>query len=133
MANHKTLPLPVKDPVSGGDLYISELTCEDSGVTIRGKFEIPRLARLDADQTRFLETFVRCRGMISSVEKELGISYPTVRARLDSLLEAMGYAPTKEDRAKKAKAAERKRKIIEMLEKGEITPSEAKEKLRGEA
>jgi hypothetical protein len=125
--------LPFKDPVSGGDLYVSELTCEESGVTIRGRFEVPRWARLDAEQAAFLETFLRCRGMINSVERELGISYPTARARLDSLLEALGYGPTKEEKIRKAKAALHKRRILEQLERGEITPEEAKIKLRGGA
>jgi len=133
MPIEKGLPLPVKDPVSGGDLYVSELTCDESGVTIRGRFEIPRWARLDAEQAKFLETFLRCRGMINSVERELGISYPTARARLDSLLEALGYGPTKEEKARKARAAEHKRRILEQLEQGEITPEEAKVKLRGGA
>src|SRR6185312_12620072 len=89
MAHEKYHKLPARDPVTGGELYISEVTGEDSGITMRGKFEIPRYARLDSDQQRFLETFLRCRGMLNSVERELGLSYPTVRARLDSLLEAL--------------------------------------------
>ena len=121
--------IPDSDPVSGGPLYISELTGEESGVQIRGKFEIPRYARLDKEQSEFLETFLRCRGMISCVEKELGISYPTVRARLDALLETLGLAPAKEESGKKS--AEKRRKILDQLEKGEITAAEAKAKLRG--
>src|SRR5438132_797366 len=121
--------IPDSDPVSGGPLYIIELTGEESGIQIRGKFEIPRYARLDKEQSEFLETFLRCRGMISCVEKELGISYPTVRARLDALLESLGLAPAKEESSKKS--AEKRRKILDQLEKGEITAQEAKAKLRG--
>ena len=122
--------IPSGDPVSGGPLYISELTGEESGIQIRGKFEIPPYARLDKEQSQFLETFLRCRGMISCVEKELGISYPTVRARLDALLDTLGLAPAKED-GKKDKSADKRRKILDLLEKGEITAEEAKAKLRG--
>ena len=118
-----------KDPVSGEDLHISELACDESGVTIRGKFEIPRYSKLDAEQERFLETFLRCRGMLNSMERELGISYPTVKARLETLLEALGLTPVK-DEAKQAKQAEKKQKVLDMLEKGEITAEEAKAKLR---
>jgi hypothetical protein len=122
--------VPPHDPVSGGELHISELTCDESGVTLRGRFEIPRFAKLDDDQARFLETFLRCRGMLSGVEKELGISYPTVRARLDSLLEALGLTPVKDESPKKEKLERKKQKILDQLEKGEITPGEAKEKLK---
>ena len=131
MEKHKLHPIPPKDPVSGGELYISELSSEESGITLRGKFEIPKYAKLDPEQARFLETFLRCRGMLNSVERELGISYPTVRSRLDSLLDALGLPPIKEEPGtRKEKIADR-RKILDQLERGEITPEEAKAKLRG--
>src|SRR5579862_903161 len=86
-----------RDPVTGSKLYISELTSEEGGVQIRGKFQVPIYARLDDEQSEFLEAFLRCRGMISCVERELGLSYPTVRARLDALLAALELAPAKEE------------------------------------
>lgn len=129
MAKDKYYKVPARDPVSGSELYVSELTSEDTGITIRGRFEIPPYARLDGEQAKFLETFLRCRGMLSSVEKELGISYPTVRSRLDNLLETLSLAPIKEEKPKSEKSSEKKRKVLEQLEKGEITPDEAKEKL----
>lgn len=125
--------IPHKDPVTGGDLYISELTSEESGVTIRGRFAIPRYAKLDKEQKHFLEVFLRCRGMLNSVEKELGMSYPTVRARLDSLLDALELVPIREGPKSRGKSAEAKRKVLEQLERGEITAEEAKARLRGGA
>jgi hypothetical protein len=68
--NHSIIPvmsedrfhkIPNRDPVSGGPLYISELTAMDSGIQIRGKFEIPVYARLEKEQSEFLEAFLRCR------------------------------------------------------------------------
>ena len=129
MARENLHRIPFRDPVSGGELHISELACEESGVTIRGKFEIPRYATLDAEQTKFLETFLRCRGMLNSVERELGMSYPTVRARLDTLLDSLGFTPMKEDNSKKERNGDKRRKILELLERGEITSEQAKEKL----
>lgn len=129
MANDKLHKLPHQDPVTGGELYISELASDDSGVSIRGRFEIPRYARLDGEQTKFLETFLRCRGMLNSMERELGISYPTVRSRLDSLLDALDLKPIKED-AKQGKLNDKKKKILDLLEKGEITADEAKARLK---
>jgi len=131
MEKRKLHPIPAKDPVSGGELYISELSSEESGITLRGKFEIPKYARLDPEQAHFLETFLRCRGMLNSVERELGISYPTLRSRLDALLDALDLPPIKDEPGiRKEKMADR-RKILDQLEKGEITPEEAKAKLRG--
>jgi len=130
MGEKKLNKLLTQDPVSGGPLYVSELQGEDSGVTIRGKFSIPRWSHLTEEQEQFLETFLRCRGMINSVERELGISYPTVKSRLETLLTALDLSPVKED-GKKDKSAEKKAKILEQLEKGEITPAEAKTKLKG--
>jgi hypothetical protein len=129
MGKEKLHPIPSRDPVSGGELYISELSSDDSGVSIRGRFQIPKYARLDKEQAKFLETFLRCRGMLNSVERELNLSYPTVRARLDSLLDALDLTPPREDNGKRDKTPERKRKILEELERGEITPDQAKEKL----
>lgn len=129
MANDKLHKVPHQDPVTGGELYISELASDESGVSIRGRFEIPRYARLDAEQSKFLETFLRCRGMLNSMERELGISYPTVRSRLDSLLDALDLKPIKED-GKPGKALEKKKKILDMLEKGEISAEEAKARLK---
>jgi hypothetical protein len=129
MGKEKLHPIPSRDPVSGGELFISELTSDESGVSIRGRFEIPKYARLDKEQARFLETFLRCRGMLNSVERELNLSYPTVRARLDSLLDALELTPPAETNGRREKGQERKRKILEELERGDITPEEAKEKL----
>jgi hypothetical protein len=131
MAKDKLHKLPARDPVTGGELYISEVASDESGISIRGRFEVPVYARLDHDQQRFLEIFLRCRGMLNSVERELNISYPTARARLDGLLEALGMKPTesRDEGLKKEKQTERKRRILDELERGEITAEEAKEKL----
>ena len=123
------LPMPTQCPVTGGPLLVTKLECEESGVTIRGRFAIPSYAKLDAEQAHFLETFLRCRGMLNAVERELGISYPTVRARLDSLLQALNLAPFKEDSGRR-RASEQKQAILEQLERGEISAEEAKSRLK---
>jgi hypothetical protein len=125
------LEIPVRCPVSGGELYVSELTCEESGVVIRGKFKLPQHAQLDEDKQAFLQVFLKARGVISNVEKELGISYPTVRARLDSLLREMGLAPADGGKKNEQANAQKKRRVLQDLEEGKITPEQAKKKLRG--
>jgi hypothetical protein len=132
-------PIPAADPITGGELYISELTGVDSGVRISGRFEVPRYARLDAEHQRFLEAFLRSRGMLNGVERELGISYPTVRARLDALLDALDLKPAvepppvatppsapEEPPKPPTGLSDEKRRALEQLESGEISPEEAK-------
>lgn len=130
MGKEKLHAMPHCDPVSGGPLIVSELSAPESGVTIRGAFELPRYARLDSEQAHFLETFLRCRGVLSTMEGELNLSYPTLRSRLDGLLEALDLNPVKESTAKKGKAPDRQ-KILEQLEQGKISAAEAKDLLKG--
>lgn len=130
MGKEKLNRLLTLDPVSGSDLYVSELSSDESGIRIKGRFSIPRYACLDEEQAHFLEVFLRSRGMLNSVERELGISYPTVKSRLDSLLEALQLTPYKEEAPKKDKTADKKAKILEQLERGEITAEEAKLKIK---
>ena len=111
-------------PVCDSGLAVSELTCESCGTSVRGRFQIPELCRLPEDLYQFLLVFVKNRGVIRDVEKELGISYPTVRSRLDAVLAALGFA----DQAASAGSNE----VIEMLERGEISPEEAEKLLRGD-
>ncbi len=87
-----TLPMPSKCPLCSGGLEITETACLECGVQMRGHFTLAPYRALDAEQMRFLETFLRCRGVIRDMEAALGISYPTVRARLDALLSALGFA-----------------------------------------
>lgn len=133
MGKRDVYDIPLQCPITGEDLLVTELTSADTGVTIRGRFKVPRLARLEPEQAHFLETFLRARGVITTVEKELGISYPTVRSRLDALLDALQLTPVKDDRRKeKEKQTEAKRKILDDLEAGRITAQEAKSRLRVE-
>lgn len=124
----KVHPIPKECPVTGEKLFVSELTSEESGVVIRGRFALPETADLSDDQQDFLTVFLRARGVISTIEKELGISYPTVRNRIDALLTDMGLEPYKGDR--RAERSEEKAKILKQLEEGEISASEAKEQLK---
>lgn len=118
-------PLPTVDPVTGSPLYVSEVASEHSGITIRGRFLMPRFSQLKPEQVQFLEVFLRNRGMLNGVERELGISYPTARGRLDGVLEALGLKATEassETTAGTSSPAE----ILDLLESGEIDAAEAK-------
>jgi hypothetical protein len=124
-------PMPAKCPVCSHELHIQQMGCEQCGTSVHGSFKTCRFCRLDVEQSQFLETFLRCRGVLSSMERELGVSYPTVRARLDSLLNALGLTPEPDRREEIAEEiAAKQRAVLERLESGEITAEEATKHLR---
>ena len=107
-----------KCPVCNGKLRAVKLKCSRCGTIIENEFELSKFESLGDEQIKFLEIFVMCRGNIKDVEKELGISYPTVRAKLDDVISALGYVVVK-------KPAIESTEIIDMLEKGEISADQA--------
>ncbi len=116
-----------KCPVCDENMYITELTCSHCQTTIRGKFEQDKFSRLTPDQLKFVEVFIRSRGNIKEVEREMGISYPTVRNKLDEVIAALGYRV--EDSPDDEKAEKRK-EILDSLEQGEIDSGKAVELLK---
>ena len=79
-------------PVCEGVLSVSELHCGRCRTSIRGTFDPCRFCSLTPEHLAFIELFLRCEGNLSRIEKEMGISYPTVRNRLASALAALGFA-----------------------------------------
>ena len=84
------------------------------------------LAVLNVIRERFIEIFIKCRGNIKEVERELGISYPTVKSRLEDAANALGYGMQSYDDPEN----ERRMEILDMLEKGLISVEEALELLK---
>ena len=92
-------------PVCAGELAVTRLRCGGCGTTIEGEFGVGRFARLTRDQVTLLESFLRSRGNLRDMERELGISYPTVRARVEALVRALGFGPRDEADGPAAAAA----------------------------
>lgn len=107
---------------SDNNFEISRLTCRTCGTVVEGHFVASRFAHLSEDNLSFAETFLKCRGNIKDVERELGISYPTVRSRLDRLIQAMGLSPDSD--------GDRRKDILAALEQSEMSPEEAIEALK---
>lgn len=78
-------------PVCTGELTITRLQCRSCGTALEGEFGVGRFGRLDREQMALLESFLRSRGNLKEMERELGISYPTVRGRVDALVRALGF------------------------------------------
>jgi len=134
-------------PVCGYAMVISRLSCSNCGSALVGSFALAerltpggdrsgearfgRLARLDSTQLEFVEVFLRCRGIIKNVEDMLGISYPTVKARLANVLETMGVGP--EEDLPVADHRRMRREILADLAAGRISTDEALQILANDA
>jgi hypothetical protein len=120
--------MPGRCPVCGETMDVTRLHCSACETTLEGRFETCRFCQLSDDMRDFVETFIKSRGNIKEVERALGVSYPTVRGRLDSVIRALGYSvdtPGPED-----DRGERRREILDLLSKGEIGAPEAANRLR---
>ncbi|MDI6771508.1 MAG: DUF2089 domain-containing protein [bacterium] len=120
--------MPGACPVCGDELAVVRLECNTCHTAVEGRYRASRFAGLSSDQIAFLEVFLRSRGNIRKVEREMGISYPTVRSRLDAVLGALGLAAGLEE--DEAAFQQRRREIMDMLEAGNLTPAEAARMLR---
>ena len=80
-------------PVCASELAVTRLHCQSCGTTLEGDFSVGRFGRLNRDQLTLLESFLRSRGNLRDMERELGISYPTVRSRVEALVRALGFGP----------------------------------------
>jgi hypothetical protein len=116
-------------PVCSGELSVSRLECRACGTAIEGEFSVGRFGRLSREQMTLLESFLRSRGNLKELERELKVSYPTVRARIDALVRALGLADgsyvTEEAPEEPGAAGAQRRDVLERLARHEITADEA--------
>jgi hypothetical protein len=131
-------------PICSGELAVTRLHCRSCGTTLEGDFNVGRFARLTREQFALLESFLRSKGNLKEMERELGISYPTVRARVDVLLRALGLGDDEaatdelemaadavtEIAGPSADAAAARRAVLERLARREIDPATAAAELR---
>jgi len=117
-------------PVCSGELAVTRLRCTSCGTTLEGEFSVGRFARLSRDQMALLESFLRSRGNLRDIERELGISYPTVRARVEALVRALGFGPRSDDDAAATDGdtptePDSREAILERLARREISAEDA--------
>ena len=119
-------------PVCSSELAVTRLHCRSCGTTLEGDFSVGRFGRLSRDQMTLLESFLRSRGNLRDMERELGISYPTVRSRVEALVRALGFGPRGDEddtddtsAAASAGPTETREAILERLVRHEISAEEA--------
>jgi hypothetical protein len=127
-------------PVCANELSVTRLRCGECGTTIEGEFSVGRFGRLTREQMQVLESFLRSRGNLRDMERELGISYPTVRVRVEALVRSLGFGPRDEADAPASPAdpatatAEEitagRREVLERLSRHELSAEEAAEAIR---
>jgi hypothetical protein len=119
-------PIILKCPSCDGNLTVARLDCPDCSISIEGEFTPPALLKLTGAQIDFVEVFIKKRGVIREVERELGVSYPTVRARLDEVIAALGYSTrSAPDISTADDSGSRRRAVLADLKDGKLTPDEA--------
>ena len=122
---------PSKCPVCGEKLSITKLGCHKCSTSIEGNFVPCEFCSLPEEDLNFLKIFIKCRGSIKDVEKEMGISYPTVRSKLDAVIKSLGFEVSTKDAEKENEAKQAvKNEILDKLSKGELTAKEATEKIK---
>lgn len=100
-------------------LRIERVRLVDTGVVIEGDFELPPLVRLSAEDQVFVTAFVRCHGSIKEMEQLFGVSYPTIKSRLNRIGAQLPFAEVHPEPRPAAN------EILDQLERGEITARDA--------
>jgi hypothetical protein len=109
----------------GDRVVVERVRLVESGIAIEGSFALPPLAQLSMEDQVFIGAFVRSHGSIKEMERLFGVSYPTVKGRLNRLSEALGLGLSVE-----AGPASRTSEVLDRLERGELSAKEAMEALK---
>ena len=123
-------------PVCSSELAVTRLHCRSCGTTLEGDFSVGRFGRLNREQLTLLESFLRSRGNLREMERELGISYPTVRSRVEALVTALGFGPRAESEDPDDEAAEptqegrSREEILQALARHEMSAHDAAAAIR---
>lgn len=112
---------PTECPVCHDNLLVTRMVCRNCATALEGRFNLGRLFELTPEQRHFVEIFVRCEGKLNRVQEELGLSYPTVRSRLEDVIGAMGY----EVGERQDTSEERRQEVLQRLARQEITSEDA--------
>src|ERR671931_2218208 len=122
--------MPSQCPACSAEMVVTRLQCPACSTEVAGAFAAGRLINLPEPHASLLELFLRVRGNVKDMERELGLSYPTVRARLEEALAAAGLDRAPQPVVDEARLAAQRAAVLDALERGEITAAEAATRLR---
>ena len=112
-------------PICNHDLFVTKLECTNCHTEISGQFQLSKFNYLSKEHLYFIELFIKNKGSIKQLEKELNISYPTVKKMLDEVIVSLGYKIEEETNDTN------REEILNKLAKGEISKDEAFKLLKG--
>ncbi len=103
------------------EVVINRVTLKESGIAVEGEFSLPPLATLSYDDQVFVAMFIKVHGSIKEMEQVFGVSYPTIKGRLNRMAEKLGFLQVKQ--------VDKREDLLKRLERGEIGVDEALEGL----
>jgi hypothetical protein len=114
-------------PVCGDTLALTRLSCDECGTELAGHFPTCQYCSLNTEDRETLRVFLQSRGNVKELERHLGVSYPTARARFDGILTKLGMEPSGVEPAEPEEeaAGAESLPVLESLSKGEIDVDEA--------
>ncbi len=124
-------PLIGTCPVCGETLEVTRLHCRNCDTTLDGHFNVGVFDRLSPEQLAFAEKFIYHEGKLNRMEADLGLSYPTLRSRLQDLRRAMGFEIDEDEEAADTITDEARRQILDDLAAGKISLEESMQRLQG--
>ena len=122
------LEVPGKCPICNANTEVIKISCKECRTTIEGRFQLCKFCRLTSEQKNFIDVFIKCGGNIKEVERELGVSYPTVKNKLEGVATALGH---KTSGATSDDSINRK-EILEKVNSNEMSVEEAIELLKSQ-
>src|SRR5215813_8420293 len=107
----------------GEPIVVERVRLVEKDIAVEGSFELPQLARMNLEDQVFITAFVRCHGSIKEMEQIFGVSYPTIKARLNRIAQSLEFVETD--------PAPSRAEILDRLKRGEINAQDAIRELEG--
>jgi hypothetical protein len=101
----------------GQPIVVERVRIAEKSIAIEGNFELPQLAQLSAEDQVFVTAFLRCHGSIKEMEQIFGVSYPTIKSRLNRIAQSLDFVETN--------PAPSRAEILDRLKRGEISAQDA--------
>src|SRR3954451_4109372 len=115
--------------VGNAAFEIDRIRLRESGIAIEGPFTLPPLAQLAAEDQVFVAAFVRCHGSIKQMERYFGVSYPTIKTRLNRIGSQLSFVEIERETEAEAMPITRD-EVLERLARGQLTVAQALERLK---